>query len=90
MALSCQEEIEVVCLFGFKGGAYGMHPLKARLLGHRKAGTDLVFNIKQVTGRWITKKGVFRCYHYAVVDDADNYAEIFLDTSQMRWFIKLQ
>ena len=90
MAITCQEEIEVVCLFGFRGEAYGMFPLKARLLSSGRSSGALVFNIKQVTGRWVSREGAFRRYHYAVVDEVNNYAEIFLDTRHMKWFIRLK
>nr|HDM59267.1 hypothetical protein [Bacillota bacterium] len=90
MAVTYQEEIEVVCLFGFRGEAYGMFPLRARLLSSGSSGGGLVFKIKEVTGRWVSKEGVYRRYHYAVVDEAENYAEIFLDTRQMKWFIRLK
>jgi len=55
MAVTCQEEIEVVCLFGVRGEAYGMFPLKARLLSSGSSSGGLVFNIKEVTGRWVSK-----------------------------------
>lgn len=89
MAITCQEEIEVVCHFGFRGDVYGMFPLKARLLSKGRSRGALVFNIKEVTGRWVSREGAFRRYHYAVVDDVNNYAEIFLDTRHMKWFIRL-
>ncbi|HUT03430.1 MAG TPA: hypothetical protein VM163_06020 [bacterium] len=90
MTVTCEEEIEVVCLFGVRGEAYGMFPLKARLLSSGSSSGGLVFNIKEVTGRWVSKEGVYHRYHYAVVDDAENHAEIFLDTRHMKWFIKLK
>jgi len=89
MTVTCQEEIEVVCHFGFRGDAYGMFPLKARLLSKGGSSGNLVFNIKEVTGRWVSREGAFRRYHYAVVDEVNNYAEIFLDTRHMKWFIRL-
>lgn len=89
MAFTCQEEIEVVCHFGVRGDAYGMFPLRAKLLSKDQKSGSLVYNIKQITGRWVSREGAFRRYHYAVVDEINNYAEIFLDTRHMKWFIRL-
>lgn len=41
--------------------------------------------VKSVTGKWATRDGADKIYHFAVLNDAGTYFEISLRTRDMGW-----
>jgi hypothetical protein len=68
------ESISVVASFGLP---YRMRPVRFRWSGR-------LFEVKDVTYRWITKEGRSTVYHFSV-SDGGNLFELSFDSASLLW-----
>lgn len=85
------EEVDVICLFTRPTEVAGpeVRPLRIRRKGVIQ-GDGQTYKVQEISCRWISMRGKFRCFHFSILTDTEDPYELLFDSGTMQWKLRCE